>query len=143
VVSSGAVLPAGIPPRVKEAILSAEIGEAGVVRSLRDRPPRRLLNKLEASVGNFAPGGGDGFPRRIKWRRIAGPVVSPAQMTDYVKTEEDLRLRNPRQPTTELVGRKQSADDGQIKHSDWVSRLPSDHATLPDLTIPDFLMRTA
>jgi hypothetical protein len=43
-----------VPPVVREAILRAEIGEAGVVRNLKDRPPRRLLNKLDASVSDLS-----------------------------------------------------------------------------------------
>jgi hypothetical protein len=132
------------PPPILEAILWAEIGEARVVRSLRDRPPPRLLAELKRSTGDFAPEAEQGFPRRIKWRHVCGPELSPAQMTDYVETEEDLRLRNPAQPTT---SRRQNTappvgSSMDAVPSDWKPCVPSDHAALPDLPMPAFLKRT-
>jgi hypothetical protein len=132
------------PPPVLEAILRAEIGEAGVVRNLRDRPPSKLLAELKRGTGDFAAAAEQGFPRRIKWRHVAGPEVSPAQMTDYVETEDDLRLRNPIQPTTSR--RKNTAHPATSNPgaapSDWAPCLPRDHAALPDLPVPSFLKRT-
>jgi hypothetical protein len=123
------------PPSVLGAILRAEIGEVGVVH----RPPPQLLATLKRSTGDFAAAAQEGFPRRIKWRRVCGPELSPAQMTDYIETEEDLRLRNPRQPDSSRVARRaRAAASVDGAPSDWQPCMPSD-ATLPDLPIPEFL----
>src|SRR5262249_37423856 len=76
------------PLPVLEAILRAEIGEAGVVRNLRDRPSPELLAKLKCSTGHFAADAQAEFPGRLKWCRVCGPELSPAKMTDYIETEE-------------------------------------------------------
>jgi hypothetical protein len=39
-----------VPADIWEAVLTAEVGELGVVRNLRDLPPRELVAKLQASV---------------------------------------------------------------------------------------------
>jgi hypothetical protein len=69
--------------------------------------------------------------------------LSPAQTTDYVETEEDLRLRNPTQPTTSRrKNTAPAAPNSEAVPSDWAPCLPSDHATLPDLPLPACLKRT-
>jgi hypothetical protein len=101
-----------------EGILRAEIGERGVVRNLRDRPPASLLATLKRSTGNFANEAREGFPRRIKWERIAGPELTPAQMTDYVENEGDMALRFSKQPTTRLrIGKHEPEPAAEIKQS--------------------------
>jgi hypothetical protein len=133
----------GVPPSVQEAILRAEIGDLGVVRSLRDLPPRRLVAKLNASVGDFAPEAKEGFPRRLKWRHIAGPESTRAQQSDYIENADDLALRNPKQPTTPArTARRRPEATGEIKHSDWRPVNPSQPIT-DDLSIPSFLRRSA
>jgi hypothetical protein len=42
-----------IPAEVWDAIFTAEVGELGVVRNLRDLPPRELVAKLHASVKDW------------------------------------------------------------------------------------------
>jgi hypothetical protein len=49
-VRSRGLVATNVPPDLWEAILTAEIGELGVVRNLRDRPPRELVAKLQASI---------------------------------------------------------------------------------------------
>jgi hypothetical protein len=130
-----------IPPELMEAVLRAEIGEPGVARNLRDRPPRRLLAKLDASTGNFAPAAKDGYPRRIKWRHACGPKLSPAQLTDYIENEEDLRLRNPRQPEIREIATRDVSNIDAVP-SDWRPVSPA-QPILDDLSIPKFLQRLA
>ena len=42
-----------VPPSVWDAVLTAEVGEFGVVRNLRDLPPRALVAKLQASIKDW------------------------------------------------------------------------------------------
>jgi hypothetical protein len=128
-----------------EGILRAEIGESGAVRNLRDRPPASLFATLKRSTGNFANEAREGFPRRFKWRRIAGPEISPAQMTDYVENEGDMALRFPKQPTTRLrIGKHEPGPAAEIKQSAPAIDASELIATIPDdLSIPAFLKRTA
>jgi hypothetical protein len=42
-----------VPAEVWDAIFTAEVGELGVVRNLRDRPPRELVAKLQAGIKDW------------------------------------------------------------------------------------------
>jgi hypothetical protein len=132
---------------LRETILTAEIGELGVVRNIRDLPPRAFVARLRASTGDFAPEGQRGFPSRIKWRHVRGPAVSAAQMSDYVENSDDLALRNPRQPTeNDIKGKRStaaadySAGINAVKRSDWHPVSPA-RPIADDLAIPAFLRR--
>jgi hypothetical protein len=139
----GIATPSG---KLGEKIRSLEIGEIGVVRSLKDRPPDWLHYRLQNSVGDFAPeNSGEGFPKIIRWKVVAGPPVSPLQDHDLIVDEQDIRERFPKQPTEQDIrGIRSTAgrDFGERREgvlSDWSPA----GAPLPDvpddLAIPDFL----
>lgn len=140
----GALERSGTRKATWEQIWHAEIGELGVVRSLRDRPPDWLLRKLKESVGDFAPDRAEGFPKTIRWKIVAGSGLSSLQDHDLIIDEDDLRLRFPKQPTgADIPGiRSTAAADYEVRsqaprHSDW--RPTNGGGECPE--IPDFLRR--
>jgi hypothetical protein len=107
------------------------------------RPSERIENKREFSTKN-----GHSRPPKV----VAGPAEkyserslrAAAMPLDPATAEYQRQANNADRIRAETAwGRRSvSAPDGYVV-SDWKPCLPSDHATLPDLTIPAFLRRTA
>ena len=132
----------------KKPIACVEILEPSHRKVLIPLEPSHALRSALKTKENFRQKNGHSRPPKV----VAGPAEkyserslrAAAMPLDPATAEYQRQANNADRIRAETAwGRRSvSAPDGYVV-SDWKPCLPSDHATLPDLTIPAFLRRTA